>query len=190
MPVLDGIEATRQIRRLPGGKGEVPIIALSASAMRDAVEPAFAAGMNGHLMKPIDPIALAAALAHITPPVDVAATVPSSALAVDEDYLRLLVDSLGPAKVDELVSQLPEHVRRHHDQLTDAQALGDLAGVRTAAHALSGVAASLGLTALSELTGSIEEACLEGQTDGVAALCSRLRPSLDDALARLQALRL
>ncbi|MGH7645815.1 MAG: Hpt domain-containing protein, partial [Gemmatimonadales bacterium] len=74
-------------------------------------------------------------------------------------------------------------------QLAEAQALGDLAGVRAAAHALSGMAASLGLTALSELTGTIEEACLEGQADRVAALCDRLDPSLDEALARLRALR-
>jgi hypothetical protein len=51
------------------------------------------------------------------------------------------------------------------------------------------MAASLGLTALSELTGAIEEACLEGQADRVAALCERLNPSMDAALARLHALR-
>jgi HPt (histidine-containing phosphotransfer) domain-containing protein len=74
--------------------------------------------------------------------------------------------------------------------VAEACTLGDLVGVRAAAHSLSGMAASLGLTALSELTGTIEEACLEGGADRVAALCDRLDPSLDEALAELRALRL
>jgi hypothetical protein len=51
------------------------------------------------------------------------------------------------------------------------------------------MAASLGLTALAELTGAIEEACLEGRADRVAALCGRLEPSMDTALAGLRALQ-
>jgi CheY-like chemotaxis protein len=42
--------------------GRVPIIALSASAMKDETEQCMAAGMIGHLPKPIDPVALAATL--------------------------------------------------------------------------------------------------------------------------------
>jgi HPt (histidine-containing phosphotransfer) domain-containing protein len=98
-------------------------------------------------------------------------------------------DALGTAKVGELVAQLPEHAGPHRERLFGAQALGDLASVRAAAHTLSEIAASLGLTALSELTGAIEEACLEGQADRVAALCERLNPSMDAALARLRALQ-
>jgi CheY-like chemotaxis protein/HPt (histidine-containing phosphotransfer) domain-containing protein len=190
MPGLDGIEATRVIRRLPSGKGDVPIIALSASALRDAMERALAAGMNGHLTKPIDPAALAAALARYTRAADAGSSAAPLAAAVDEEHLRLLIESLGPAKVEELVSELPEHVRPHHQQLKEAQAQGDLAAVRTAAHALTGMAASLGLTALSELTGAIEQACLDGQTERVAPLCDRVDAALEEGFARLRGLRL
>ena len=189
MPGLDGIEATREIRRLPGAKGTLPIIALSASSLRNSAERARAAGMNGHLVKPIDPATLAAALAHHGRPADAGATALPRAGAVDEEHLRLLVEALGAAKVEELVAKLPEHAGPHRERLAEAQALGDLASVRTAAHSLNGMAASLGLTALSELTGAIEEACLEGQADRVAALCDRLDPSMDAALARLRALQ-
>jgi two-component system sensor histidine kinase/response regulator len=190
MPGLDGIEATRAIRRLPGAKGALPVIALSASAMRDSMDRALAAGMNGHLVKPIDPATLAAALAHYVPPASVGATAPPHAAVLDEEHLRLLVESLGPEKVKELVTELPEHMRPQRERLVEAQAVGDLGGVRAAAHVLTGMAASLGLTALSELTGAIEEACLEGQVERVATLGNRLDPSIDAALARLHTLRL
>jgi signal transduction histidine kinase/CheY-like chemotaxis protein len=58
MPVMDGVEATRLIRSLPGPVAQVPILALTANAdPRDAAEY-LAAGMNGVAQKPIQPDAL------------------------------------------------------------------------------------------------------------------------------------
>jgi CheY-like chemotaxis protein len=51
MPVMDGLEATRQIRVLPG-MAELPIIALTAHAFQEERERTTAAGMNGFLSKP------------------------------------------------------------------------------------------------------------------------------------------
>jgi len=56
MPVMDGYEATRQIRAMnrPDAKA-IPIIAMTADAFADDVQKCLQAGMNGHISKPIDP---------------------------------------------------------------------------------------------------------------------------------------
>ena len=59
MPVMDGLEATRQIRTLNRkDTKEIPIIAMTANAfqddIRDCIDAGMDAGMNGHIAKPID----------------------------------------------------------------------------------------------------------------------------------------
>jgi signal transduction histidine kinase len=55
MPVMDGLEATKEIRRLSRRDcQEIPIIAMSANAFDEDVKKSLASGMNGHLSKPID----------------------------------------------------------------------------------------------------------------------------------------
>ena len=57
MPVMDGLEATRKIRAMRDipGAAHVPIIAMTANAFRENFEESFNAGMDAHLVKPIEP---------------------------------------------------------------------------------------------------------------------------------------
>ena len=57
MPVMDGHQATREIRKDPRF-AHIPIVAMTAHAMAEERERCFAEGMNGHVSKPIDPEAL------------------------------------------------------------------------------------------------------------------------------------
>jgi signal transduction histidine kinase len=54
MPKVDGLEATRRIRTLPGEHGQVPILALTAYTFPDQIAQCLDAGMDGHLPKPVD----------------------------------------------------------------------------------------------------------------------------------------
>ena len=52
MPVMDGYDATRAIRQLPGPKSAIPVIALTADAMQEDKEKCLALGMSDHVSKP------------------------------------------------------------------------------------------------------------------------------------------
>jgi two-component system sensor histidine kinase/response regulator len=61
MPDMDGLQATRAIRQLPGWSN-VPILAMTANAFADDRVRCLAAGMSGHLGKPVEPEVLYATL--------------------------------------------------------------------------------------------------------------------------------
>jgi PAS domain S-box-containing protein len=66
MPEIDGVEATRWIRILPEPFGSVPIVALTANAMRGDREAYLAVGMNDYIAKPVAGGELARALERVT----------------------------------------------------------------------------------------------------------------------------
>jgi CheY-like chemotaxis protein len=66
MPNVDGLEATKRIRSIEESRQEkqTPIIAMTANVFREDVEKCLAAGMNGHLGKPVEIDKVISALSH------------------------------------------------------------------------------------------------------------------------------
>ena len=68
MPVLNGIEATKSIRKLEGTAASIPIVAMTAHSLYGEMQNCYNAGMNGYVSKPFDPENLFAAIAEAVNP--------------------------------------------------------------------------------------------------------------------------
>jgi PAS domain S-box-containing protein len=64
MPGMDGYEATRHIRKLPGKRGRLPVIALTANVETGFISECYASGMSDHLCKPVQKTSLLAKISH------------------------------------------------------------------------------------------------------------------------------
>jgi len=67
LPIMDGLEAARQIRALPGAVARIPIVGISGGSESTQEAAARAAGMNHYFVKPVSPGRLAQALAALKP---------------------------------------------------------------------------------------------------------------------------
>ncbi|MEY3288344.1 MAG: hypothetical protein RLZZ419_586 [Pseudomonadota bacterium] len=109
MPVMDGFEATRKIRSLPGFS-TLPVIALTAGVTEEEREQCLTAGMNDFISKPITPHQLLSTLAHWLTCVDLPVTPPGTApaqAAVEKEALmagNLDITSTEPALPAQVVS--------------------------------------------------------------------------------------
>ena len=65
LPVFDGLQATRRIRKLPGAVGKTPIIGISGRTEAGDERAALSAGMNFYFTKPVSPAKLAKTLASL-----------------------------------------------------------------------------------------------------------------------------
>jgi len=153
MPIMDGLEATRQIRMLPQGNG-VPIIALSAAAMRQDQEEALNAGMDAHLSKPIEPNELIEMLERWIKPGDRAisskvedppedSSLPDS---LDGFDLQEATQRLGGNKalLAKLLRNFAEAYASLPEQLTQLLENGKSVEASQLVHKLVGAAANLG----------------------------------------------
>lgn len=160
MPVMDGLESTRRIRALEGGRGRVPILAVTASALPEQVAACHEAGMDGHLPKPIDRESLLNAVARLASG-DTLVDMPAPRLTdteaplLDEAALRNLANDLGPT-AEVVIGEFVAEVRLGYDTLSDPAILQDLPRLRHAAHRLLGAARTLGARRLGAVTEAMQ----------------------------------
>jgi len=198
MPEMDGYEATRAIRALPGPERDVPIIALSASVLPSELDQCLGVGMNAHLSKPIEPAALADVLSRCAPASQAPGPAAASAAAasggatpsetlVDTAYLASLGEALGAQRLRDLVDGARDEICAQRERLRAAVTGADLGAARHAAHALKGVAANIGLTAVAGLAGLLEESSAAGAGHRLPSLCAELDPCLEKSMVELAA---
>jgi len=198
MPEMDGLEATRRIRMLPGARADVPILALTAQAFTDQVNECLEAGMDGHLPKPFDLETLVSAVLGVVktgpgvrPAAAAAAGAPLSLFGAelpvfDQTAFTNTAIFLAPEAVASYLRAITELSGMLLQGLGESDALiGSAAKLADAAHTLAGSSSMLGFRRLPAIARQFERAA-QSQSDETAALAGALRAALR---ATLQAIK-
>jgi PAS domain S-box-containing protein len=167
MPVLDGLEASCQIRSIPSDFASVPIIAMTAHVMKDERATLASAGINGFIPKPFTKEEMMATVdlwigrATYTTPVNRALSPRSATDLVDYTAIVKLADDIEVSFVPKLVESFVDDVERRLDLLEKAHAKGDWETIRFESHALKGSSALFGANLLYEKAVTLESDSLD-----------------------------
>jgi two-component system sensor histidine kinase/response regulator len=203
MPVMDGLQATAAIRRLPLGRGEsLPIAAITANALQGDEQNCLAAGMNDFLPKPFKLAQLQALLGRWLPHAGATnrtrtalesaeARELSVAPATDAIDLRQLqtVRDLDPAGGMDLMKTILrifiESAGESVTRVENAILARDGGQLATVAHALKSSSANVGAKTLSEYYRQLEQLGREGRLADARELLIQVRPEHQRAVARM-----
>lgn len=196
MPVLDGFAATSALRQGEAGSGRhLPVIALTANAMKGDRERCAAAGMDDYLAKPYSGEALFAVLARWLPAErrkavaasgrrEVAAALDPAAL----DKIRALAPDGADALVRQVLAAYLNAAGREWERFDRGLADGDAGLLANAAHALKSSSFNVGANGLAERCREIEQLGRDGQMRPLLARVDALRVEWGRVEAGLTAL--
>jgi len=188
MPVMDGLDLSRAIRREEAGQPGLPrtaIIAVTANALKGEDERCYAAGMDAFLAKPVALEALGRAIGRFLPTAD---TPPGAARAdlFDPEALRALFGA-DPARLTALLATFRDGVIRDCEAVLASLAEGDLPGAAAAAHRLKGAARMAGARPLADLLGRVESAARAGDAAQAGQVAAGLAEMSANTLAAVGA---
>lgn len=208
MPVLDGLEATRQIRQLPGWE-RIPILAMTANAFAEDRAVALAAGMDDHVPKPVDPAVLKLALAKWLPdallasaskPGVPAADAASEAATAQDAELRQRLNLISCLDIDagsrsmrgdlqRLRSYLMRFAAEHGEDMESIRrdlSHKDQGSARRQLHTLKSLAGMLGLLRIQHLAQTAEQQCVQPDASDFEASMRALDQALSDSCQEIQ----
>jgi len=195
MPEMDGYEASRQIRLGVGGEcyKSVPIVAMTANAMKGDKEKCIDAGMSDYLAKPVEPESLLAMLNRWLIDRNNKRTfddIPNRSGSKKEllksndllvwDEAKLLERMLGKKKmVKKLILSFLDEQPQRIRQLKVPEFLDDVDELYLIAHTVSGIASNLAAVELAEISSELELACKNNETGNLSGLVSELIEACD-----------
>ncbi len=203
MPVMDGFEATRRIRQSEAGKGgHIPIIAMTAHALKGDRERCIEAGMDDYVSKPLQPQALITAIdrwvrtrkeeaegaAETRREVvlfgEAAASAPRSngqptAGEKTEDLPMNIETALPLFGNDrkfliEMCREFVNHLSTRIEVMKTALQTGDVTSLNRHAHSLKGLSANFSANPISSLAAELEQRTRQGDVTNAAALIDKI----------------
>ncbi len=171
MPEMDGLEATAAIRALPGERSKVPIIAMTAHAMKGDREIILAAGMNDYLQKPVRRNHLIKTIEAWTtgrgnnPPDSIANIEDNGDVLVDELAIKTLGEDTDPSMIPTLVNSFLDDARSRVERINKAIETKDMDTLNFEAHTLGSSSATFGAMQLHKLARDVDAECGKGNND-------------------------
>ncbi len=196
MPVLDGLEATRRLRAMPGFES-LPVLAMTAHALDDERDRCLAVGMQGHIAKPLNIERFIASLAPyrretraaLPPP-----TVPPAAEPVSLPPMPALDVRAALQRFDGREAlyrrTLLGFAGSHGNGLADWWRLlaeGGFDELRREVHTLHGLAGTIGAEALAEQARQLERAVVGRDAAGIEAGLPRVAQLLAEVVGQIEA---
>ncbi len=214
MPIMDGFEATRQIRLFESetGTGRVTVVALTANAMQGDREKCLAAGMDDYLAKPYTIKGLFETLSSWLPVVPLSVPlspekisdteVEPSKVAVKRNMTETSVsqfDIVDAVKFNETREMMGESIGLIIDAFIESGTINiaemnncfeadDYEGLRNAVHALKGSSAALGAQRLYETCNDVEGKCRQGETSDLDRQIEIIKALFDESQVSIEML--